>query len=110
AKAQAEIPVIEASEAQATIADGKYVELAWKLDSALNPDTYYVNIPSKPGRIRFSTDRGRLTFRTQPGKHYDFVVVLNGTDSCHVRIASVHPPTAAAMQTAPTFPHTIRSR
>lgn len=107
AKAQRKLPVIKAASTKAVIKDGKYVALAWELSPALKPDTYFMNIPMKRGKVRFITDQDELTFRTEPGSHYDFVVLLNGKDSCHVRISSVHPPTGVSVHTTDPFPQTI---
>lgn len=96
-KSQSQLPVIEASNEQAHIKDGKYVEVDWKLDPALKPDTYFVNIPLKKSIVHFKTDKESLTFHTKPGKTYDFIVVLNKKDSCLVRISSAQPPNPARL-------------
>jgi hypothetical protein len=96
-KSQSQLPVIEASNEQAHIKDGKYVEVDWKLDPALKPDTYFVNIPLKKSIVHFKTDKGSLTFHTKPGKTHDFIVVLNKKDSCLVRISSAQPPNPARL-------------
>ncbi|PJJ66643.1 retropepsin-like aspartic protease [Chryseobacterium geocarposphaerae] len=106
-KSQSQLPVIEASNEQAHIKDGKYVEVNWKLDPALKPDTYFINIPLKKSVVHFKTDKGSLTFRTQPGKNYDFIVVLNKKDSCHVRISSTQPPNPAHLISKNSFPQII---
>lgn len=90
--AQAKIPLIEATNEKAFIRDGDQVNLAWKLDPAAKPDVYYVNIPTKKSKVKITTDQGSLTFYTEPGKTYPFLVRLNKKDTCFVEIAAKLPP------------------
>lgn len=106
-KSQSQLPIIEASSEKALIKDGKYVEIDWKLDLTSKPDTYFVNIPLKKSTVYFKTDKGSLTFHTQPGKKYDFIVVLNKKDSCSVRISSTQPPNPARLISKNSFPQII---
>jgi hypothetical protein len=41
-----------------------------------------------PGTIKFRTDIDSLSFYLGPGQHRDFIVLLNGKDSCLTRIQS----------------------
>lgn len=83
------LPVLKAGNAHATIADGPNVRLHWQLDPKAKPDIYYVNVPYKAGQVTFKTDLDSIRFNTKPGKVYDFITFLNGTDSCFIRIASI---------------------
>jgi hypothetical protein len=83
---QAKIPLIKASSEKAGIKDGAYCHVDWKLDPKADPDIYFVNIPTKESTVVFKTDQEELTIMTKPGAMYNFIVLLNGKDSCHIRI------------------------
>ncbi|ACU61030.1 hypothetical protein Cpin_3567 [Chitinophaga pinensis DSM 2588] len=83
------LPIVKAGNANAVITDGAYVRLNWQLDPTARPDIYYVNVPSKPSQITLKTDQDSIRFQTKPGKAYDFIALLNGKDSCFIRIASI---------------------
>jgi hypothetical protein len=82
------LPVIPATSAEAQLLDGKYVRLAWHLDPSAKPDIYYVNVPRKPGRVTLVTDKAKINIDTRFGKSYDLLVLLNGRDSCHIRVVA----------------------
>lgn len=102
--AQKTIRTITSGSDKAWISDGKNVKMDWHLEPGAKPDIYYVNIPSQKSIIKFKTDQNQLTIRTQPGKKYDFLVLLNGKDSCHIRIASVLPPDLPEFSASPDYP------
>lgn len=102
--AQKNIRIITAASKKASITDGKNVKLDWNLEPDARPDIYYVNIPSKKSIIKFKTDKDQLAIKTQPGKKYNFVVLLNGKDSCHVQIASTLPPDLPDLKKTSAYP------
>lgn len=102
--AQKNIRTIKSGSEKAWISDGKNVKMDWHLEPDARPDIYYVNIPSKKSIIKFKTDKGQLTIKTRPGKKYNFVVLLNGKDSCHVQIASVLPPNLPNLKNSSSYP------
>jgi Aspartyl protease len=102
--AQKTIRTITSGSDKAWISDGKNVKMDWHLEPNARPDIYYVNIPSKKSIIKFKTDNDQLTIRTQPGKKYDFVVLLNSKDSCHIQIASVLPPDLSDLKNSSSYP------
>jgi hypothetical protein len=107
---QAKIPLIKASSEKAGITDGAYCHVDWKLDPKADPDVYFVNIPTKESTVVFKTDQEELTVMTKPGSMYDFIVLLNGTDSCHVRISVQLPPDLPTMDNSNLFPMRIPFR
>ncbi|WP_312716373.1 retropepsin-like aspartic protease, partial [Sphingobacterium multivorum] len=107
---QAKIPLIKASSEKAGITDGAYCHVDWKLDPKADPDVYFVNIPTKESTVVFKTDQEELTMMTKPGSMYDFIVLLNGTDSCHVRISAQLPPDLPTMDNSNLFPMRIPFR
>jgi hypothetical protein len=106
AKAQKELPIIKATEEKAIILDGDHVRIDWKLESSLKPDIYYVNIPLKEQKVTLKTDQDKISFRTEYGKSYDFIVLLNN-DSCLVRIEAREAPTSITMKPNGRYPLTI---
>ncbi|MFV0468899.1 MAG: retropepsin-like aspartic protease [Dysgonomonas sp.] len=102
--AQSKLPVIEANSESVIIKDGKYVEIDWKLNPKLKPDTYFVNIPFRESKVQFETDKDSLFFDTSPGSSYEFIVLLNKKDSCYIKIASVLPPDSVKMTCSDSFP------
>lgn len=102
--AQQKIRIIKSKSGKAGISDGKNVKVDWNLEPGTNPDIYYVNIPAKKSIIKFKTDQDELTIRTKPLKKYDFVVLLNGKDSCHIQVASVLPPDISHLETKSIYP------
>jgi len=101
---QQKIRTIRSASEKAWISDGKNVKMDWHLEPGANPDIYYVNIPSKKSVIKFKTDQDELIIRTKPQKKYDFVVLLNDKDSCHIQIASVLSPDIAYFETKNIYP------
>lgn len=96
--------IIKATAETAFIEDGENVKIDWKLDPTLHPDIYYVNIPAKKSVIKFKTDQDQLILRTNPGKSYDFKVLLNNKDTCHIRIASTLPNDFPRMHAVGDYP------
>ncbi|SFO76735.1 Aspartyl protease [Chitinophaga sp. YR627] len=83
------LPLIKAGNANAIITDGAYVHLNWQLDPNAKPDIYYVNVPFRQSQVTLKTDQDSIRFNTKPGKVYDFITLLNGKDSCFIKIASI---------------------
>ncbi len=49
------------------------------------PDRYYVELPAKEHAVTFYTDIDSITFNTMYGGVYNFVILLNGKDSCYTQ-------------------------
>lgn len=105
--AQERLPVIKATDEQSVIRDGEHVALDWKLDPHAKPDIYYVNVPRRDGDIKLCTDQDEISFKTRYGENYDFIVLLNGKDSCFIRIAAIEEPTTISLRSPDSFPQTI---
>lgn len=106
-RAQKKLPIIKAKNEKALIIDGNNVKIDWKLDPKLKPDIYYVNIPFKKNKVTLKTDQDKITFNTQYGESYDFIVLLNKKDSCFTRIVAKEAPTSVPMKMNETYPQTI---
>ncbi|WP_343556199.1 hypothetical protein [Sphingobacterium sp.] len=107
---QVKIPLIKASSEKVVIKDGAHCRVDWKLDPLTKPDTYFVNIPSKKSTVVFKTNQEELTLATEPGKSYDFVVLLNNRDTCYVRISAQLPPDLPSMDSTLQYPIRIPFR
>jgi len=103
---QARVPVIRSSNLKSTIYDGM-IKVSWPLDPKLKRDVYYVNVPHRKGKVTLVTDQGKVSFNTTYGNNYDLVVLVNGKDSCHVRISAKDDPATKALLPGGLFPDTI---
>jgi hypothetical protein len=87
--AQSALPVVRASSKTVTIRDGKHFKKGyWAIMPEKKPDYYYMEIPQKNNTITFITDLDSISFNTSYGKEYDFIILLNGKDSCLTRISA----------------------
>lgn len=87
-KAQQTPRIIKATSVTADIKDGYVIQKGiWNLTPEAKPDVYHALSPALEREITFYTDKDSISFQAKPGQHYDFIVVLNGKDSCYTRIA-----------------------
>jgi len=107
--AQNVLPVVRATSKTASIRDGKHFKKDyWAIMPERKPDYYYVEIPQKSNTITFITDQDSISFNTTYGKDYDFIILLNGKDSCYTRIsASYKNFNASTRKSAGAGPDTI---
>ncbi len=104
--AKKKLPVVKASNKQGIIRDGKR-PVSWGLDPKARPDIYYVDIPRRKNTITLETDQGKISFKTKYGEDYDFIVLLNGKDSCFTRISARAHPTTSDLSSSGLPPDTI---
>lgn len=82
----AQSPIIKATSKKVSIKDGpKFSRDSWTLSPEYNPDVYTTTATGKK-KITFYTDLDSISFTVQPGKAYNFVIVLNAKDSCKTQI------------------------
>lgn len=87
-KAQQTPRIIKATSATVDIKDGYVIQKGiWNLTPEAKPDVYHALSPALEREITFYTNIDSISFQAKPGQHYDFIVVLNGKDSCYTRIA-----------------------
>lgn len=86
--------IISASSTKAsTKAGNTFSKNEWTITPSLKPDIWEVTIPKgKKIKCSFFTDLDSISFMVEQGKNYDFIVVLNGKDSAHTRIAGKSEP------------------
>ena len=117
AAAQRSLPVIHATSKVVDIIDGEHHKrAAWYLFPDRKPDVYYVSIPRKPHRVVFRTDRDSIVIDSRFGDVHDFVILLNGVDSCRTRVIARDKEVLrytserrSAQQTSDTIPFTLGS-
>ncbi|PKP07836.1 MAG: hypothetical protein CVU08_15915, partial [Bacteroidetes bacterium HGW-Bacteroidetes-3] len=89
--AQNRLPIIKANSVIVDIRDGDSFEKAsWTISPELKPDLY--ETPNKYKSVTFYTDLDSISFLVKPNEHYDFIILLNNTDTAYTRIVYVMPP------------------
>jgi hypothetical protein len=90
--AQPRLSLVHASSGSVTIQDGDERRVAyWSLDPRARPDVYVANRTRSVKEVRFITDQDSISFTLEPGQHHDFIILLNGKDSCYTRLRSAIP-------------------
>lgn len=88
ASAQKKLPVIRASSANAEIYEDGKRATAWTLTPEAKPDVYVTNKLAAATAIMLKTDSDSIAFRMKHGERKDFIVLLNGKDSCYTSFQS----------------------
>jgi len=106
---QSNLPLIRANSKKVSIRDdGFFDKDSWNLSPAARPDVYTADRTRKSKWVTFYTDTDSIRVRVKPGGKYDFIILLNGKDSCFTRIASAIPPASATANGATdTIPFTL---
>jgi len=111
--AQPKLPVIKATLKSVAIRDGDYLDKnAWNLSPKVRPDIFTADRTRKTKWVTFYTDIDSIRVKVRPGSVFDFVVLLNGKDSCYTRIVSAIPPKDLAKNSVAvndTIPFTLTS-
>ena len=111
--AQSKLPVIKATSKKVAINDGGYLDKnGWSLAPKIKPDVFTADRTRKAKWVTFYTDIDSIRVRVKPGTRFDFIVLLNGQDSCYTRIASAIPPETmrqSHIATHDTIPFTLTS-
>jgi hypothetical protein len=83
--AQRELPVIHAASRMVDIRDGDILKKAnWKISPELKPDIYTTS--NKNTIVTFYTDLDSISFFVKPDVKYNFIILLNNTDSALTQI------------------------
>lgn len=110
--AQQILPVIRATSKNVKIKDGlNFKSDFWVIFPETKPDIYFTDIPRKMTEIRFITDIDSISFQMNYGDVQDFIVLLNGKDSCYTQIAAQYPKQrniSQQKQKNDTIPFTIK--
>lgn len=109
--AQSKLPLIKATSKSVAINDDGHLDKnAWSLSPGARPDVYTADRSRKPKWVTFYTDIDSIRVKVKPGTKFNFVVLLNGKDSCFTQIASAIRPENEkqnATVTHDTIPFTI---
>ena len=101
---QSTLPVIKAKSVQVAINDGGFLDKnAWTLSPKARPDVYTADRSRQTKRVTFYTDIDSISIILKPGTSVDFIILLNGKDSCYTRISSAIP--ASVKTTGPKNTH-----
>lgn len=84
--AQKKLPVIYAHSKNAKIYEEGNSVSGWGINPNVALDTYVTNKIGITKTVKFKTDIDSISFKIKPGDQYDFIVLLNGKDSCLTRI------------------------
>lgn len=85
---QSKLRIIHANSNQAEIFTEDGLKKNWGIDRKTKLDVFSTGKLTKAKFIKFKTDIDSISFRIQPGGKVDFIVLLNGKDSCYTRIQS----------------------
>jgi len=88
-------PIVRAGSKHVTVNDGgRIAKDAWTLSPQLKPDVFTADRTRKTKWVTFYTDLDSIRVKVKPGTRHNFVILLNGTDSCYTQIASAIAPAA----------------
>ncbi|WP_428660172.1 hypothetical protein [Runella sp.] len=111
--AQSTLTVIRATSKNVAINDGGFLDKnAWSLSPKIKPDIFTADRTRKTKWVIFYTDIDSIKVKVKPGTKFNFIVLLNGKDSCYTQIASAIPPENILknkIATHDTIPFTLTS-
>jgi hypothetical protein len=87
--AQSKLPIIKATSKSVTINDGGLVDKGgWSLSPEAKPDVYTADRTRQTKWVVFYTDIDSIKIKVKVGSTFDFIILLNGKDSCFTRVES----------------------
>lgn len=85
--AQKNIPIVQSTSTKTYFTEGDTtIKHNWWLDPSYRPDVYVTDKDEGEKWFDFHTDIDGLRMKLAPGQHFDFVVLLNGKDSCYTKV------------------------
>jgi hypothetical protein len=84
--AQHTLPVVHATSNQAKIYEQDNPPSNWTINPKIKTDVHTNGKQTGAKTVSFKTDIDSISFKIGPGQQKDFIVVLNGKDSCLTRI------------------------
>ena len=86
--AQENLPVVYSNSVETYFIEGDREDRhGWWLDPTLDLDVYRTDKISEPRWIKYYTDIDSFKVEIAPGEKHDFLVILNGKDSCWQQIS-----------------------
>jgi gag-polyprotein putative aspartyl protease len=87
---QDRVPIIRANSKDVTVLDGEHYRKGWwYIMPEAKPDFYVVENPKKPHKVTFYTDLDTISFDVKYNETHDFIILLNGKDSCLTRVTTI---------------------
>ena len=86
--AQKNLAVIKSNTENVKIIESNEIVTHWTLDPNTKPDIYICGKIAKSKNVKFITDIDSLEINLQPNQKFDFIILLNGKDSCYTRFES----------------------
>jgi hypothetical protein len=104
--------MIRANSTSVDVQDGHNLRKGhWGIDPDAKLDVYYAQRSTKPKTVTFRTDVDAISFDVEPGRDYDFIILLNGVRPCRTRISgmrrSARPEGEAALTRPAQIPFTL---
>ena len=108
---QSKLPVIHAGSKGVSIRDGGFLDKnGWSLSPGARPDIYVSDRTRKTKWVVFYTDIDSIKVKVKPGTIFNFIILLNGKDSCYTQVRSAiavdHKISSTAL-TRDTIPFTL---
>lgn len=115
---QEKLPVVKSKTQQVKIIENKELITDWNLVPDVKPDIYVTGKNIKSRNIKIVTDIDSLEINLKPKQEFDFIVLLNGVDSCYTRFKSpeiknhkdVNPPKHDIIPFVLTIDHNIQTQ
>ena len=82
------LPIVKSNVSEVTIIESNEVKTNWHLDAKVKPDIYMTGKNIKSKKLKLITDIDSIQVDLKRGEKFDFVVLLNGKDSCFTRFES----------------------
>ncbi len=108
---QSKLPIIKATSKTVTINDGGFIDKdGWSLSPKIKPDIYTADRSRQAKWVIFYTDIDSIKVEVKPGTKFNFIVLLNGKDTCYTQIKSpisLEKPLKNIKRTQDTIPFTL---
>jgi hypothetical protein len=83
-------PVIRTTRSSLDVREGHNLYKGyWEVSPEVKKDVYFAHRFKKKSVITFYSDLDSISFKVIPNHTYDFIVLLNGKDSCHTEISTL---------------------
>lgn len=94
--AQGQLPTIRSNSStlDVKIGDDYFAKGGWFLEPQKKPDVLSIGSkwPYDHKKVSFVTDVDSISFDVQPGKDYDFIILLKDQSACYIRISTLANP------------------
>lgn len=88
----AQVPIIHSSTELIDIKDGEvYKKDYWHLNPDLKPDVFETQLSGDSKVVTFITDQDSIEITVNEGSSFDFIILLNGKDTCYQRVRGTRP-------------------